>query len=131
MGKFAIPALATVTLVTLTVLSTPAAAVHNLGGTWSKASIKSHCDAAGGTYSSYKDGSYGCDNGGNGGGAVSCKNGKCIGTDPTRLGGGGKNGPVAVGGSKQTGPASGTTGTGAATPVTVSGSKQTGSKQKH
>ena len=123
-------ALASVTLMTVTTLSTPATAAHTLSGTWSKTSIKQHCDAAGGTFNDNGKGQgYGCSTAG---GTVSCKkNGKCQGTDPARLSGGGKNGPVAVGGSKQAGPASGTTGTGAATPVSVSGSKQTGGNKKH
>ena len=128
MRKFAIPALATAVLITLTTMSTPAAASHSLKQTCKADCLKSHCDAAGGHYYTGSKIS-GCSVGTNN---VTCDNktGKCLGTDPQRLGQGGKNGPVAVGGSKQSGPASGTTGTGAATPVSAGGSKQTGGNKK-
>ena len=104
--------LATVTLMTVTTLSTPAGAAHSLGGTWSKTSIKQHCDAAGGTFNDNGKGQgYGCSTVG---GTVSCKkNGKCQGTDPARLTGGTKGKPVTTVGG---GPPTATTGTGAATP---------------
>jgi hypothetical protein len=89
-------------LIALTTFATPASAAHVLGGTWSKASIKSHCKAAGGSFNDNGPGQgYGCFATG---GQVSCNNkGRCIGTDPSRLVQGNKTGidPVTVGNRKQ------------------------------
>lgn len=91
-----------IALIALTTFSTPASAAHVLGGTWSKASIKSHCAAAGGEFNDNGPGKgYGCFATG---GQVSCNNkGKCIGTDPSRLVQSNKKGidPVTVGNSKR------------------------------
>jgi hypothetical protein len=55
-----------------------------LSGTHTKADIQAHCDAAGGNMTNYKGGGYGCNV--LGGGTVNCKkNGKCEGSDPSRL----------------------------------------------
>lgn len=106
MRNLTVLAVLSTALIPIVVLPEPASAIHALSGTWSRGSIKSHCDAAGGVYTGYKDGGYSCNSGR---GLVTCgKNGKCKGTDPTRLSGGStKTGPVAVSGSKQTGPAAG------------------------
>ncbi len=114
-------ALATIALMMGAMSSTPAATTHALSGTWSMGSIKSHCNAAGGTMGYQADGGYSCNAPG---GAVDCKkNGKCTGTNPTHLGGGNKTGPVTGGGFKQQGNPAINNGL---TPVPVGGSKQTG-----
>lgn len=100
MRKFAIRAFAPFVLILCTA-SAPAFARHDLAGTWSKASIKSHCDAAGGRFGTgTSDGGYRCTAAG---GSVSCNSkGKCTGTDPARLVQGNKTGidSVTVGNSK-------------------------------
>jgi|SRR4030081_1063558 hypothetical protein len=99
MRKFTIRAFAPFILILCTA-SAPAVARHDLGGIWSKGSIKNHCDAAGGRFGTGDDGGYRCVAAG---GSVNCtKEGKCVGTDPKRLVGGNKKGidPVTVGNSK-------------------------------
>jgi hypothetical protein len=124
---FSVFALAPFVLMTVTTLSTPAAAAtaggHTLGGKWSAGSIKSHCDAAGGEFTRGPNG-YGCTANG---GSVHCNNkGKCQGSNPASLSGGKTGiGTVTVGGTKQP-PQSGLKGKGGLSPVPVDGSKQTG-----
>ena len=72
-----------------TLFAGPAAAEpHVLGGSWSKSSIKQHCDAAGGSFSAGKSGGYGCMAPG---GYVTCnKSGTCVGDSTDLVRGGDK-----------------------------------------
>ena len=77
------------------VLGSGAAEARKLGGTWSKGSIKAHCDAAGGSFSSSSKG-YGCLVSGTAS-FVDCNNkGKCTGSDPIVSGNPGRAGPARV-----------------------------------
>jgi len=76
--------------------------VRNIGGTHSAGELQGKCSAAGGSYGTYSDGGYYCDNPGKG--SVICdKNGKCKGYNPAIAGP-----PASPSGAKPIGNASGT-----------------------